>query len=174
MEKVLVVVDMQKDFVSGALGSPQAVAVVEPIARLIELYRENRWRIIYTADTHSAAEFEGKLSREGECIPRHCIKGEDGWQIVDELRPAPDEPVVEKESFGSLGLAGVIGPVGREVAIELCGVCTDICVVSNALSLRASFPANKITVLQDCCAGSSEHAHQSALAVMRSCLIDIM
>jgi len=174
VSKVLIVVDMQRDFICGALGSPQAQAVVSPIARLTGQYRENGWRIIYTADTHSAAEFEDRLSEEGARIPRHCVKGEDGWRIVDELSPDPDEPVVEKESFGSLDLAGVIGHIGREVIIELCGVCTDICVASNALGLRASFPANRIAVLSDCCAGSSEQAHQAALTVMRSCLIDIL
>ena len=173
MKKVLVVVDMQKDFITGVLGSEVARAVVEPIARLLKSYRESGWKIIHTADTHSAQEYADGFSQESVRIPQHCIKGEDGWQFVDELRPAPGETVVEKPSFGSLELAGMIGAIGRDVVIELCGVCTDICVVSNALALRASFPENKIAVLQNLCAGTSQQAHEAALTVMRSCLIDI-
>jgi len=164
---------MQKDFITGALGSLSARAVVAPIARLLEQYRKNGWRVIYTADTHYENEFADQISREGKHIPRHCIKGEDGWEIVGELRPMEREPVVEKPSFGSLDLAEVIGPIAPEATIELCGVCTDICVVSNALNLRAYYPRNKIAVLADCCAGTSEENHKAALAVMRSCLIDI-
>ena len=174
MEKILVVIDMQKDFITGALGSPAARAVVEPIARLLEEYRKNGWRVIYTADTHDEAEYRDELSEESKRIPRHCVKGEDGWAIVDELRPAQGEVVVEKPSFGSLTLAQVIGPLDLDTIIELCGVCTDICVVSNALSLRANYPSNKIAVLENCCAGSSEQSHQAALTVMKSCLIDII
>ena len=173
MKKVLVVVDMQKDFVTGALGSEAARAVVAPIARLLKSYRESGWRIIHTADTHSEQEYADGISRESVCIPQHCIKGGEGWQFVDELRPAPGEAVVEKPSFGSLDLAKIIGPIDRDVVIELCGGCTDICVVSNALAVRASFPDNKITVLQKLCAGTSRQAHEAALTVMRSCLIDI-
>ena len=173
MEKILIVVDMQKDFITGALGSPATQAVVEPIARVLAQYRKNGWQILYTADTHTPAEYSDALSQESKRIPRHCIKGEEGWEIVDALRPQPGERVVEKPSFGSLDLAREIGPVTPQTEIELCGVCTDICVVSNALGLRASFPQNKIAVLEDCCAGTSNENHKAALAVMQSCLVDI-
>ena len=173
-EKILIVVDMQKDFVTGALGSAGAAGAAAQIAGLLKEYRQKGWRVIYTADTHTQDEYNQKSSQESARIPRHCVRGEAGWQIVDELAPAPGEVVVEKPSFGSLDLEKAIGQIGPQVTLELCGVCTDICVVSNALSLRAKYPGNPICVRGNCCAGTSPENHSAALAVMGSCLIDII
>jgi len=173
MDKLLIVIDMQRDFVTGVLGSDAAQGIVAPVAQKISEYRRGGQRVLYTADTHTQAEYDGKHSLESVRIPRHCVRGEEGWKIVPGLSPAPGEILVEKPSFCSLGLTNVIGPLAPNIKIVLCGVCTDICVVSNALALRAAYPANKITVLQDCCAGTSEENHKAALAVMRSCLIDV-
>lgn len=173
MKKVLVVIDMQNDFVTGALGSQAAQAVVQPIVELLEEYRAKGWPVIYTADTHPPEEYELGASQESGRIPRHCVKGETGWEIVPVLAPQAGEQVVEKPSFLSLDLAEAIGKLEKEDVIVLCGVCTDICVVSNALHLRAQYPNNAIAVLKDACAGTSEQSHNGALAVMQSCLIDV-
>lgn len=171
MKKVLIVVDMQADFVTGALGSPDAQAVVGPIGEKIAEYRKNNWPVIFTADTHTQEEYAQNRSQESTRIPRHCVKGEPGWQIVPQLDPQ-DSPIVEKPGFLSLELQDAIGPLEPEDVIELCGICTDICVVSNALHLRARYPLNKIVVLKGLCAGTSRQNHEAALAVLGSCLVD--
>ncbi|MCL2579875.1 MAG: cysteine hydrolase [Oscillospiraceae bacterium] len=173
MEKILVVVDMQKDFVTGVLGSAGAQRAVGQIAGLIKDYRASGGRVIYTADTHSQEEYDQKQSEESKRLPRHCVKGEEGWEIVDELKPAPGEAVVEKATFGSLDIEKTIGEIDPSVAIEVCGVCTDICVISNVLALKAKYPANRITVNARYCAGTSPENHKAALLVMESCLINV-
>jgi nicotinamidase/pyrazinamidase len=155
MKQVLIVVDMQEDFVTGVLGSQEAQAVVEPIRQEVARYREKGWPVLFTADTHSQQE----TSQES----RH---------ILSQLDPK-DSPVVEKPSFLCLELPRAIGPLEPEDVIALCGVCTDICVVSNALYLRARYPDNPIVVLEKLCAGTSEENHKAALAVMKSCLIEV-
>ena len=172
MKKVLIVIDMQNDFLTGTLGSEAAQAAIEPVRQRLAAQRTCGGRVIFTADTHNAHEFEKSTSQEGKKIPAHCIKGTPGWQIAKELSPLDDEIVVEKPSFGALNLAEVIGPLEEGDVIELCGVCTDICVISNALHLRACYPANRIAVIKAGCAGTSEENHQAALAVMASCLIN--
>ena len=173
MKKVLIVVDMQNDFITGALGSPQAQAAVEGAALRLEEQRARQWPVIFTADTHPQDEFDGAISQEGKRIPPHCVKGTFGWEIVPALSPLPGERVVEKGSFGSLDLAGAIGALDEGDVIELCGVCTDICVISNALHLRACYPGNRVAVLENACAGTTGENHQAALSVMRSCLVDV-
>ncbi|MGI6402722.1 MAG: cysteine hydrolase family protein [Oscillospiraceae bacterium] len=168
MKQVLIVVDMQEDFVTGVLGSQEAQAVVEPIRQEVARYREKGWPVLFTADTHSQQE----TSQESRHIPCHCVKGEAGWRILSQLDPK-DSPVVEKPSFLCLELPRAIGPLEPEDVIALCGVCTDICVVSNALYLRARYPDNPIVVLEKLCAGTSEENHKAALAVMKSCLIEV-
>ena len=153
MKQVWIVVDMQEDFVTGVLGSQEAQAVVEPIRQEVARYRE-------------------ETSQESRHIPCHCVKGEAGWRILSQLDPK-DSPVVEKPSFLCLELPRAIGPLEPEDVIALCGVCTDICVVSNALYLRARYPDNPIVVLEKLCAGTSEENHKAALAVMKSCLIEV-
>ncbi len=172
MKQILIVVDMQEDFITGALGSSGAQGVVEPIREEIARYREKGWPVLFTADTHSPQEYATKPSQESVRMPRHCVKEEPGWQILPRLEPG-DSPVVEKQSFLCLELPGVIGPLEQEDVIELCGVCTDICVASNALYLRAHYPQHPIVVLEKLCAGTTEENHRAALAVMQSCLIDV-
>lgn len=174
MKKFLIVVDMQNDFVNGALGSKEAEAIVPAVVKKIEDFDGE---IFVTLDTH----FDDYLSTaEGRKLPvPHCIKNTDGWQINKEVRSSLDKKgftPVEKHTFGSTELTRLIeaAACGEELSIELVGLCTDICVVSNALLLKASFPESKITVDSACCAGVTPEAHESALATMRSCQIDIV
>lgn len=167
--KVLVVVDMQKDFVTGALGSEEARKIIPNIKEKMEKYKENKDKILFTMDTHNEDYLE---TLEGKYLPvRHCIKNTDGWHIIPEL---DDEkvPKIWKYTFGYMNWDLFIPEDVEE--IELCGVCTDICVVSNALILRAMFPNTKITVDAKACAGVTPEKHEDALSVMKSCQIDVI
>lgn len=172
MNKVLVVVDMQKDFVDGALGSAEAVAIV---SNVVEKIKSFDGYIFVTYDTHSEDYLN---TSEGKKLPvPHCIKGTDGWELNEEVQSAlvgKEYIAVEKPTFGSVDLPKLIRKkVGESFEIELVGLCTDICVVSNALVLKANFPENEISVIADCCAGVTPEAHNAALQTMKSCQINI-
>ncbi len=174
MKRFLVIVDMQKDFVDGALGTKEAEAIVPAAVSKIESFTGE---IIATFDTH----FEDYLNTaEGRKLPvPHCILGTDGWQldagIAEALSTRRFIPV-KKRTFGSVDLPHIIASCacGEAFSIELIGLCTDICVVSNALLLKAAFPEAQIAVDAACCAGVTPEAHEAALATMRSCQIDIL
>jgi len=166
--KFLIVVDMQVDFISGSLGSAQAVAIVPNV---VEKVRNFDGTVIFTRDTHEA---DYLTTQEGKNLPvEHCIKGKAGWQVCDELKPYV-ENVVDKVTFGSVDLPKMIAAYEQEIEeIELCGLCTDICVISNAMLLKAAFPEVKITVDARCCAGVTEESHQTALNAMKAVQITI-
>lgn len=173
MNKVLVVVDMQKDFVDGALGSAEAVAIVPNVVQKIKTFDGF---IFVTYDTHSADYMN---TSEGKKLPvPHCIKGTDGWELDSQVASAlegKDYVSVEKPTFGSVELPKLIADrAGKEFALEVIGLCTDICVVSNALVLKASFPENDISVIADCCAGVTPESHNAALQTMKSCQINVI
>lgn len=176
MKKLLIVIDMQNDFVTGVLGSPAAAAVVAPIRCRLETYFAAEDAVLFTMDTHHEEDYtRGDKTRESFLIPKHCIEGTDGWRIVPELRPFAENAAITKPTFLSPTLAQEIRDRwGEDVEIELCGVCTDICVVSNALALRAAFPASRILVAPGCCAGTSQETHDAALIVMKSCLVEVI
>ena len=172
MNKVLVVVDMQKDFVDGALGSAEAVAIV---SNVVEKIKSFDGYIFVTYDTHSEDYLN---TSEGKKLPvPHCIKGTDGWELDSQVETAlegKDFVAVEKPTFGSVNLPQLIrNRAGEEFSLELIGLCTDICVVSNALVLKANFPENEISVIADCCAGVTPKAHNAALQTMKSCQINV-
>ena len=174
MKKILVVVDMQKDFVDGALGTAEAVQIVGNVVKKINSFDGE---IIVTYDTH----FENYLNTaEGEKLPvEHCIKGTAGWNLASEVQSALENRkyrTVEKLTFGSVELPAIVGEItkGEEFSIELVGLCTDICVVSNALILKASYPEVPITVDSSCCAGVTPETHNSALTTMKMCQINII
>lgn len=174
MKKFLVVVDMQKDFVDGALGTKEAQAIV-PAA--VETIKNFEGQIFVTYDTH----FENYMeTAEGKKLPvPHCIKGTDGWKLDQQIAAAlngKDYTEVEKITFGSVDLPGMIGKAAgeEEFSVELIGLCTDICVVSNALLLKATYPEMPISVDPKCCAGVSPETHEAALSTMRCCQIDIL
>ena len=174
MKKFLVIVDMQKDFVDGALGSKEACAIVPAAVRKIRTFDGG---IFATLDTH----FENYMeTAEGRKLPvPHCIKDTEGWELDKDIAAAlkgKDYVPVEKNTFGSVDLPELIGKAadGEEFSIELIGLCTDICVVSNALLLKANFPEAAIAVDEKCCAGVTPEKHEAALETMRSCQIDII
>lgn len=167
-KNVLIVVDMQEDFVSGPLGSPEARAIVSAIKEKISLAEKNGWEIIFTRDTHRANYLE---TNEGKHLPvEHCIIGTPGWCITSELNQ-PKYKHINKPSFGYTNWDCWINP-DTEV-IELVGVCTDICVVSNCLILKALYPEAIIAVDASCCAGVTPEKHKAALEVMKSCQIEV-
>lgn len=163
--KYLIVVDMQNDFITGALGSELAEAIVPSVVEKVKNYDG---KVIFTRDTH----FTGYMqTQEGKKLPvEHCIKDTDGWQICDELKPFAND-VVDKVTFGSVDLPKMITDADE---IELCGLCTDICVISNAMILKATYPEVKITVDSNCCAGVSVESHNTALDAMKAVQIDII
>lgn len=174
MKKVLIVVDMQRDFVDGALGTREAQAIVPLVTAKI---RGFEGPVFATLDTHEADYMD---SCEGRHLPvPHCIRGTEGWALQEEVAAALEEKgytPVEKESFGSLRLPGLLRESLEGQAAELCliGLCTDICVVSNALLLKASFPEWEISVDSACCAGVSPETHRAALTTMGQCQINII
>ncbi len=163
--KTLIVIDMQNDFIDGALGSSDAQAIVENVKAKIEEYLERGDKVIFTRDTHG----EDYLStHEGKLLPvPHCIKDTRGWQIADGLYKEGCQ-IVDKPTFGYTGWSDF-----NFEEIELIGLCTDICVVSNAIILRATFKDAHIVVDASCAAGTSKAAHDAALKTMASCQIQI-
>ena len=171
-EKMLLVVDMQNDFIDGALGSQDAQAIVQNVVAKI-----NEWKglVVATLDTHGEDYLD---TLEGKKLPvRHCIKGTDGWKLnplVEKALKAKNAKIVEKGTFGCVSLGSILREwTGTPAEIQLCGLCTDICVVSNALLLRAEFPNTPMAVCANCCAGVTPEKHQAALDVMASCQIDV-
>lgn len=176
-KKFLIVVDMQKDFIDGSLGTGEAQAIVPAVGARIRECKEAGYTVIATLDTHEENYME---TREGKHLPvPHCIKNTEGWRIRPEVMDAlgKDALLVEKPTFGSVRLPQIIrdrsGEDGPE-AIELLGLCTDICVVSNAMLLKAAFPETDFTVHADCCAGVTPQKHEAALETMRSCQISVI
>ena len=173
MKKILIVVDMQKDFVDGALGTKEAIAIVDNVVNKIESFDGD---IIVTYDTHCQNYME---TQEGKKLPvPHCIKGTDGWKLDSKVQAAVDKKgfyAIEKPTFGSTELVEYIRNNYdiNDVEIELIGLCTDICVVSNALLLKASFTETSISVDASCCAGVTVDSHNAALTTMKMCQINI-
>ena len=167
MKKLLIVIDMQNDFITGTLGSPQAQAILPSVKAKIEMYKQDGSRVIFTRDTHH----DDYLStQEGKFLPVvHCIEGTEGHLIAGELDTAGCE-LFDKPTFGSLELAKRVAEGGYD-EIELCGLCTDICVVSNAIILKAQLPEAKVIVDPKCCAGVTEESHEAALLTMKMCQV---
>lgn len=174
--KFLIVVDMQVDFIDGSLGTPEAEAIVPAVAAHIREARAAGEHVIATLDTHPEHYLD---TAEGKKLPvRHCIRGSAGWQLNPEIEAAlGDSPRLEKPTFGSVRLPERVRALAGDadaLRIELVGLCTDICVVSNALLLKAHFPEAAIAVRRDCCAGVTPEKHAAALETMASCQIDIL
>lgn len=173
MKHILIVVDMQKDFVDGALGTAEAAAIVDTVAAKIAAHNGP---IAVTYDTHGENYMD---TAEGKKLPvPHCIRGTDGWQLNDRVAKAltgKEYTPIEKPTFGAVALPALVETLsgGEDFSLELIGLCTDICVVSNALLLKANFPEAPISVDASCCAGVTPESHRAALATMGCCQIDI-
>ena len=170
MSKLLIVVDMQNDFITGTLGSPQAQQILPNVKEKINAYNQKGDKVIFTRDTHNDNYL---TTLEGHYLPVvHCIEGTDGHLIAEGLSGDGSE-IFNKPNFGSLELAKHVSEGGFD-EIELCGLCTDICVVSNALILKAQLPETKITVDARCCAGVTEESHNAALLTMKMCQVNVI
>ena len=168
--KILIVVDMQKDFIDGALGTPEAVAIVPAVKALIEGFEGS---VYFTRDTH----FENYMqTEEGKHLPvPHCIKDTEGWQIHPALDALRTTAPIDKVTFGSKELISLLAEQKEEIeSITLCGLCTDICVISNALLIKAYYPEIPLYVVSSACAGVTPESHQNALAAMSMCQIGII
>ena len=169
MNKVLVVVDMQNDFVNGCLGSEEACKILPNVQKKILEYQKNGDTIIFTRDTHDENYLQ---SQEGKYLPvPHCVWGTDGWKIADGLEVKGCQ-YIDKPNFGWIHWD--TQNFSDKEEIELIGVCTDICVVSNALILKAMYPETHIVVDASCCAGVTPESHKAALLTMKSCQIDVI
>ena len=167
--KLLVVVDMQKDFVDGALGTPEAVSIIENVVNRVREAKAAGDQIIFTMDTHETNYLE---TAEGKNLPvKHCIRETPGWKLIPQLRPlTAGTKIVQKPTFGSTQLSYLVAIEDYE-EIELIGLCTDICVISNALLLKATVPETPIIVDASCCAGVTPQSHNNALEAMKMCQI---
>lgn len=169
--KVLVVIDMQNDFIDGALGTPEACAIVPAV---VDKIRNFDGLVLATRDTHGADYLS---TQEGRNLPvEHCIKGTKGWELNPEISALIKEAPIDKPTFGSCELGMRLKELAQHENIEnitLIGVCTDICVISNAMIIKAFLPEVPVTVVKECCAGVTPESHLRALEAMRSCQIEI-
>ncbi|MCL2047769.1 MAG: cysteine hydrolase [Defluviitaleaceae bacterium] len=170
--KALVIVDMQNDFIDGSLGTKEAAAIVPAVAERIKNSSDEL--VLFTADTHG----EDYLSTpEGKKLPVvHCVKGTDGWEIHEDVLTAAENAITfEKPVFGSTALVDFLKGKEQELTrIELLGLCTDICVISNAIMLKNAMPNIEIYVNEKCCAGVTPQSHKEAINVMKMCQINII
>lgn len=175
MRKYLLVIDMQNDFIDGVLGTKEACAIVPNVVKHLHAAEGEGREIIFTQDTHHTDYLQ---KAEGKLLPvPHCIACTKGWQLHPSMTPFAKH-ISRKPTFGSIELVEEIKQVaqkdGINLDIALCGVCTDICVVSNALLLRAHFPEATLRVYADACAGVTPASHDAALMVMRACHVQVM
>ncbi|MBD5085717.1 MAG: cysteine hydrolase [Clostridiales bacterium] len=172
MRKILLVIDMQNDFIDGALGTPEAVAIVDNVVAEIDKYPAED--VFATRDTHAENYLE---TQEGSNLPvTHCVKGTSGWELNSKIADALGNAVIiDKPTFGSKELAERMAQLAREdeLDITLVGLCTDICVVSNALLIKAFLPETPVRVISACCAGVTPDSHQAALKTMQMCQIQV-
>lgn len=172
MQKILLVIDMQNDFIDGALGTAGALAIVEKVKNKI---KDFDGKVIFTRDTHEENYME---TQEGKNLPvPHCIRGTNGWQIHPELDAFRKTDVIDKPTFGSRELAELLEKMHQKEEISeitLIGLCTDICVISNALTIKAFLPEVKVKVDSSCCAGVTPESHENALNAMKMCQIEII
>jgi nicotinamidase-related amidase len=165
MKKTLIVIDMQNDFIDGSLGTAEAQAIVDNVKNKIKKYQAAGDQIIFTRDTHQSNYLE---TNEGKHLPvEHCIEGTKGWQIAEGLE-VPGAIYIDKPSFGYLDWK----QFGLE-EVELVGLCTDICVVSNALIIKAAYPEIRVSVDASCCAGVTPESHEAALTTMKMCQVEV-
>lgn len=166
MKKTLIVVDMQKDFIDGSLGTKEAVAIVDNVKKKIAEYQASGDEIIFTRDTHQTDYLN---TNEGKHLPvEHCIEGTEGWAIWNDLE-VPEATYINKPTFGYLNWRDY-----QLEEVELVGLCTDICVVSNALIIKAMYPEIKVSVDASCCAGVTPESHKAALTTMKMCQVEVI
>lgn len=173
-KNVLAVIDMQNDFIDGALGTKEAQAIVGNVAECIKKSMSDGTEVVYTRDTH----FDNYMdTQEGKNLPvLHCIKGTCGWEICDELKELQndDTRIFDKLTFGSVELAEYLKSMAGLESVTLIGLCTDICVISNAMVIKANLPEVRIKVVEKCCAGVTPQSHKNALEAMKMCQVAVI
>lgn len=168
--KLLIVIDMQNDFIDGALGTKEAVAIVPAVAQKIAQWRKTGNQVVFTRDTHQQNYLE---TQEGKKLPVvHCVENTEGWKISGKLETSGSK-IFDKPSFGSIELADYAASIPGLSEIEIIGLCTDICVISNAIILKAKMPEVEIICDSSCCAGVTPESHQNALNAMKMCQISV-
>ena len=168
--KILVVVDMQNDFIDGALGTKEAVAIVPNVVEKIKSYDGEK--IIFTRDTHEENYME---TQEGKNLPvPHCIRGTKGWELNPVIEALRKEDAIDKPSFGSMELASYLKSQENVESVEFVGLCTDICVISNVMITKAAMPEVPVIVDVSCCAGVTPESHKNALEAMKICQVKII
>ena len=169
--KVLTIIDMQKDFIDGALGTKEAVSIVPKVAERLKKAREDGETVVFTRDTHHADYLS---TQEGRKLPvPHCMEGTEGWQI-DAALSVLDAPVFDKPGFGSPALIEFLNGLPALERVEFIGLCTDICVITNAMMTKGALPEVPLSVRADCCAGVTPESHETALRAMKMCQIEII
>ena len=169
--KVLAIIDMQKDFIDGALGTKEAIAIVPKVAARLAQAQADGETVVFTRDTHHADYLS---TQEGRKLPvPHCLEGTDGWQI-DAALAVEDAPVFDKPGFGSPALIEYLRSLPALEGVEFIGLCTDICVITNAMMTKGALPEVPLSVRADCCAGVTPQSHETALQAMRMCQISIV
>ena len=169
MRKLLAVIDMQNDFIDGTLGTREAVEITDRVAaKIVDFEGE----VVFTLDTHTQNYFN---TQEGINLPiMHCIKGTHGWELSSKLKPLSQNCIIfEKPSFGSVEFGKYVSDSGFD-EVYLIGLCTDICVISNAMLIKAFAPETKVIVDSSCCAGTTKQNHENALSAMKMCQIEIL
>jgi len=165
----LIVVDMQNDFIDGALGTKEAQAIVANVVRKVDGFAGE---VIFTRDTHQENYLD---TQEGRNLPvKHCVEGTPGWEIADALKRYCGNAPVDKPTFGSVELGKYLSEKNDAESVTLVGLCTDICVISNALLIKAFMPEVPVRVDSSCCAGVTPESHRNALEAMRMCQIEIL
>ncbi len=170
MAKILIVVDMQNDFVTGALGTPEAQAIVPNVVKKMNEYRESGRRVLCTMDCHSRECYMNSL--EGKHLPvPHCLYGTEGMDFIPELPFVAPDNRFRKDTFAYRDWKSFLE--NEDDSVELCGVCSDICVIANALAIKAEFKNLEVYVDASCCAGTTPERHKAAMEVMKSCQINV-
>jgi len=173
--KVLIVVDMQNDFITGVLGNPETSAVVGNVVQKIKEFQKNNpdGKIIATLDTHSENYLQ---TQEGKNLPvPHCIRGTEGWKLVPEVESVLGDCLkLEKVTFGAIDLPLAVGRDENIEEFQVIGVCTDICVISNVMILKSAFPEVPVKVFAECCAGVTPESHANALNAMKACQTEVI
>ena len=161
--KALIIIDVQVDFVTGPLGTPEAQEMIPNLVKKLQS-EQTQADFIFTQDTHGTNYAD---TAEGRLVPPHCLKGTAGWELVPQIQRFTDfGQVIEKKTYGTTRLPTM---TKKYDTIEICGLCTDICVISNALILRTFYPETNIVIIEKCCAGTSVEAHNAALLIMKNC-----
>lgn len=173
MKKALVVIDMQNDFITGVLGNEECMKIVPNVVKRVQKAVEDKVDIIFSQDTHQE---DYLFTQEGRKLPiRHCIQDTKGWEIIPELEEIAKKngTVFLKDTFGSRSMAEYMKDHNYE-EIEMIGVCTDICVISNAMTIKSFAPESEISVKESCCAGVTPQSHRTAIEAMKACQINII